>query len=88
MPNNKRVLEYRMFINDAQSMFFTVPKLMYENLEISAKARYVYGYLQYYDRENNADFPSNSEIAKACGISKPTVRKALKELEEHNLVIL
>lgn len=53
----------------------------------SATSFKVYCYLCYrYNEKNNYSFPSINTIAKDCKMSKTTVQKAIKDLEEKKLI--
>jgi DNA invertase Pin-like site-specific DNA recombinase len=66
--------------------WFMAPKLIYDMLDVSANARWVYGYLCHMADKNNASFPSYTKIAEVCGISRPTISRCLKELKAFSLL--
>jgi len=54
--------------------------------ELSSAAVHVYVILSWCANREGKSYPSVSEIARKCHISENTVRKGLKELQEHRLI--
>jgi len=54
--------------------------------ELSSAAVHVYVILSWCANREGKSFPSVSEIARRCHLSENTVRKGLKELQEHGLI--
>ncbi len=65
----------------ASGGFTQVPNVLLENKKISATAKLCYAMLLKYAWYKNYVFPGQGTLAKEMGTSRPTVIKALKELE-------
>lgn len=55
--------------------------------QLSSKAFYVYCYLRRCKNQRTSKcFPSGATMAKACGLSESSVRRAIRELEQKELI--
>ena len=61
--------------------FTQVPNVLLENKNLASIAKLCYAMLLKYAWEKNYVFPGQERLAQDIGCSKPTVIKALKELE-------
>lgn len=62
--------------------FTQVPNVLLENEKLSAMAKLAYSMLLKYAWYKNYVFPGQATLSKEMGTSRPTVIKALKELEK------
>ena len=65
--------------------FFILP-IDFFNRGLSCNAIVVYGALAYFSDKDGQCFPSRMTIGKRCGMSRPVVDKALKELEDKLMI--
>ena len=65
--------------------FFILPLDLFDR-GLSGKAIAVYSTLAYFSDEHGQCFPSRMTIGKRCGMSRPVVDKALKELEDKLMI--
>ena len=57
------------------------------DLDFSLHAKIVYLFLCRCSDEDGKSFPSYSKIAEKCDISKPTAMKAIRELENSDILV-
>lgn len=62
--------------------FTQVPNFILKNPELSSNAKVVYAMLLSYAWNNDRVFPGQERMAEDMGISRPTVTKAIGELEQ------
>ena len=65
--------------------FFILPLDLFDR-GLSGNAIAVYSTLAYFTDEHGQCFPSRMTIGKRCGMSRPVVDKALKELEDKLMI--
>ncbi len=65
--------------------FFILPLDIFDR-DLSPKAFAVYGALAYFCDNKGQCFPSRVTLANRCGMSRPVVDKALKELEDKLMI--
>ena len=57
------------------------------NLDISLRAKGLYALLCTYADRDRTCFPSISTLSEMSGVSRRTIERTLKELEEHKIVL-
>ena len=68
-------------------MFSICPKKVYANSQITGTDLRVYLILQGYADERGFCFPSVAKIADICGVSRRTVFRSLKTLEQFGAIV-
>ena len=68
-----------------QSYYMVIPAEVWES-NISAKAMILYGHIQVLANKHKYCFASNSYFEKAMKTSGSTIKRAMKELEDNNLI--
>lgn len=78
--------QYQGTIKTEWGRFFTAPNELFD-LDISVNAKIVYLFLcRSANNQTGASFPSQSTIARKCSISLATVKRALGEMEDMDLL--
>lgn len=66
--------------------FVNIPIEIFSNTELTANEKILYGYLSIFKKQ--CCFQSNEALAKALGISEPTVTNALKHLSDLEYIFI
>ena len=70
------------------SGFVQLPRFVLNSKDISSNAKLCYAQLLSYAWKDESCFPGINDIMEQLGLSKPTVIKGLKELEDNGLIII